>query len=57
MDGSRVKTAADWERRRTELRGLFLQYEYGRLPSVTPTVSATEDLKRRTPLSTPQSPS
>jgi hypothetical protein len=45
QDGSRVKTAADWDRRRTELQGLFLQYEYGRLPSMTPAVTATEDLK------------
>jgi hypothetical protein len=33
MDGSRVKTPADWERRRAELQQMILYYEYGRMPS------------------------
>lgn len=31
-DGSRVKTKDDWARRRAELQGMFLHYEYGQLP-------------------------
>ncbi len=31
-DGSPVRTRADWERRRAELKGLFADYEYGHLP-------------------------
>ncbi len=31
-DGSPVKTAQDWQRRRGEIRELLLHYEYGRMP-------------------------
>jgi len=31
-DGSRVETKQDWRRRREEIQGLLLQYEYGRIP-------------------------
>ena len=31
-DGSRVKTAADWGRRREQIKSLILDYEYGHLP-------------------------
>jgi endo-1,4-beta-xylanase len=31
-DGSAVRTKADWERRRQELKGLFQDYVYGHLP-------------------------
>jgi hypothetical protein len=41
-DGSHVKTKADWERRRAELRELILGYEYGHLPSNTDEVKAAE---------------
>jgi endo-1,4-beta-xylanase len=32
-DGSPVRTPADWERRRAELKRLFEDYEYGQLPA------------------------
>ncbi|HYV34081.1 MAG TPA: hypothetical protein VE988_00165 [Gemmataceae bacterium] len=32
MDGSMVKTKADWDRRRVEIKKLFEEYEYGRMP-------------------------
>ena len=38
-----MKTAADWDRRRSELSDLFLKYEYGHPPSQIPTVSTTTD--------------
>jgi endo-1,4-beta-xylanase len=31
-DGSPVRTRADWDRRRAEIKRLFEQYEYGRMP-------------------------
>jgi hypothetical protein len=31
-DGSSVRTAEDWQRRRAELKGLFADYEYGHMP-------------------------
>jgi endo-1,4-beta-xylanase len=31
-DGSPVRTAADWERRRTEIKDLFQDYVYGHMP-------------------------
>lgn len=34
LDGSPVKTEADWKRRRVELKKLFEHYMYGTLPSV-----------------------
>jgi hypothetical protein len=40
-DGSRVKTAADWTRRREELKNLIQYYEYGHLPPPLP-VTARE---------------
>ena len=42
-DGSRVKTPADWARRRTELTELILGYEYGRMPPAPGNVKATEE--------------
>jgi aldose 1-epimerase len=41
-DGSRVKTADDWRRRRTELQGLILGYEYGRMPPAPENVKGQE---------------
>jgi pimeloyl-ACP methyl ester carboxylesterase len=41
-DGSRVKTAQDWERRRQELKDLVLGYEYGRMPPPPGNVKAKE---------------
>ena len=32
LDGSPVRTKEDWARRRTEIKGLFENYEYGHLP-------------------------
>ena len=32
MDGSRVKSKEDWQRRRAELQEMILHYEYGRMP-------------------------
>src|SRR5580704_2338244 len=32
VDGSPVKTKADWERRRQEIKELFQDYEYGHMP-------------------------
>jgi endo-1,4-beta-xylanase len=32
LDGSSVKTAKDWERRRVEIKGLFEEYMYGHMP-------------------------
>jgi hypothetical protein len=42
-DGSRVKTPADWGRRRAELTELILGYEYGRMPPAPGNVKATEE--------------
>jgi dienelactone hydrolase len=36
MDGSRVQTKADWERRRGELKTLVQAYAYGELPPALP---------------------
>ena len=41
-DGSRVKTKEDWARRREELKGLILYYEYGRLPPAPTNLAAKE---------------
>jgi dienelactone hydrolase len=43
-DGTRVKTPADWPRRRAELVQLILGYEYGRLPAAATTVNPEETL-------------
>jgi endo-1,4-beta-xylanase len=32
LDGSPVKTAKDWDRRRVEIKGLFEEYMYGHMP-------------------------
>ena len=32
QDGRRVRTLADWEARRQEMKALLLEYEYGRMP-------------------------
>src|SRR4051812_34291522 len=42
MDGSRVKTPQDWERRRAELQEMILYYEYGRMPPPPGNVKAVE---------------
>jgi hypothetical protein len=42
-DGSRVKTPADWARRRAELTELILGYEYGRMPPAPGNVKAAEE--------------
>src|SRR5437016_13073732 len=47
QNGSRVKSKRDWVRRRSELLGLILRYEYGALPPESESVSAT-DLSTRT---------
>lgn len=41
-DGSRVKSKADWDKRRAELRALILYYEYGHIPPAPPSVTARE---------------
>lgn len=41
-DGMRVKTKADWARRRAELREMILAYEYGHVPAETTSVTAVE---------------
>lgn len=41
-DGSRVKTKADWERRRAELKELIQAYEYGHMPPPPGIVRAAE---------------
>jgi len=41
-DGSRVRSAQDWQRRRKEIRGLVLEYEYGRIPTDVSEVKAVE---------------
>lgn len=50
-DGSRVKTPADWPRRRAELLELIQAYEYGHLPPAPPrgAVKATLDPKYEPP--------
>ncbi|MCH2367210.1 MAG: SUMF1/EgtB/PvdO family nonheme iron enzyme [Planctomycetes bacterium] len=45
-DGSRVKTQADWERRREEMKRMLLYYQYGRIPPRPDSVTAV-DIKRR----------
>ncbi len=45
-DGSRVKTKADWERRRAEMKKMLLYYQYGRIPPRPDTVTAA-DIQRR----------
>ena len=42
QDGSRVKTPADWDRRREELKRLIQDYEYGHLPPAPGNVKAEE---------------
>ncbi len=42
QDGSRVKTAADWPRRRAELLELVQRWEYGHVPPAPSGVKATE---------------
>jgi hypothetical protein len=46
-DGTRVKTPADWPRRRAELVELVLGYEYGRLPAATTTVQPEESVSAK----------
>lgn len=46
-DAGRVRTRGDWERRRAELRGLALHYEYGPLPPEPGPVSARPVRSRR----------
>src|SRR6266566_943626 len=41
-DGSKVKSAEDWSRRRAELKALIQYYEYGHLPPAPGNVKATE---------------
>ena len=45
-DGSKVKTKADWERRRTEMKKMLLYYQYGRIPPRPDSVTAA-DIQRR----------
>lgn len=40
-DGSRVKTPADWAKRRDEMRAMILYYEYGHMPPAPKTIQAT----------------
>ena len=42
-DASRVKSKADWERRRGELKEMILYYEYGRMPPAPGNVNVTEE--------------
>ncbi|HEX3983393.1 MAG TPA: hypothetical protein VHX12_06835, partial [Acidisoma sp.] len=46
-NGKPVKTAADWQKRRIEIKDMFDEYVYGKypahIPSVTWTVTGTED--------------
>jgi dienelactone hydrolase len=42
QDGTPVKNAADWDKRRAELKELIQTYEYGHLPAMTGAVTATE---------------
>ena len=41
-DGSRVKTVADWERRREEIKAMLLYYQYGHMPPGPGNVKAKE---------------
>ena len=41
-DGSRVKTKADWARRREELKAQILYYEFGHFPPPPGNITATE---------------
>jgi hypothetical protein len=41
-DGTRVKTRADWERRREQIKALILDYEYGHPPTAQVKVSAKQ---------------
>jgi len=49
QDGTRIKTAADWGKRRRELIDLLLHYEYGHMPPA-PIDMAVEDRVERTAL-------
>ncbi|MBE3069210.1 MAG: acetylxylan esterase [Planctomycetes bacterium] len=40
-DGSRVRTLADWARRRDEMKAMILYYEYGHLPPAPGNIRAT----------------
>src|SRR5205823_3854293 len=42
QNGSRVKSKRDWGRRRSELLGLILRYEYGSLPPESESVTGME---------------
>src|SRR5947199_7176705 len=42
QNGSRVKSKRDWGRRRSELLGLILRYEYGSLPPESESVASME---------------
>lgn len=46
LDGTKVKTAADWRKRRAEILDLFQREMYGRLPP-KPTAMVTELLDER----------
>lgn len=51
LDGTKVKTAADWHKRRAEILDLFQREMYGRLPP-KPTAMVTELLDERETCST-----
>jgi len=42
QNGSRVKTASDWEKRRQEIKAMLLHYQYGHMPPAPKTISAIE---------------
>ena len=44
LDGSPVVTDADWERRRAEIRELFIRYEFGTMPP-KPAITKVEVLE------------
>ena len=45
-DGTPVKTAADWHRRREELKAMLLYYQYGHLPKRPDQVTVVETQRR-----------
>src|SRR4030095_16401556 len=48
-DGSKVQSAQDWPRRRTELKALIQFYEYGHIPPAPGNIKATEIATRSLP--------
>src|SRR5688572_5227040 len=42
LDGSRVRSRADWQRRREELKALILYYQYGHMPPAPGNVRAID---------------